>query len=156
MTLREARRADAAAIHLLLASSIQTPWSLDAVRRELDLGGASHMLLAEGGARLAGCIHWRLVLDEMEIMNLAVAPDRRRQGVGRQLLASALSHARAAGATAAFLEVRAGNQAAIALYRGMGFQTFATRPRYYVIDGEDARCMCLQLAKPDVFSCNLP
>ncbi len=147
ITVRRARHVDAAAIHLLLAASIQTPWSLAAVRHELDPAGASVILLAESNAQPIGCIHWRLVLDEMEIMNLAVAPQMRRRGVGRQLLASAVRHARAAGAAAIFLEVRVSNQAAIALYQAMGFQTIAIRHGYYVVEGEDARCMRLRLGK---------
>ncbi len=78
--------------------------------------------------RIAGFLVARAVAeDEREILNLAVGPDFRRQGVGRDLLTGLL-----AGAPGAvFLEVRASNGAARNIYKSMGFQEVGSRPEYY-------------------------
>jgi ribosomal-protein-alanine N-acetyltransferase len=84
----------------------------------------------------------RAVAGEAELLTLAVAPDRRRQGAGRRLLAGFEAEARARGAGEAFLEVAADNDAARALYAGAGYAAAGRRPGYYA--GTDA----LVLRKP--------
>jgi ribosomal-protein-alanine acetyltransferase len=80
------------------------------------------------GERIAGFLVSREVAeDEREILNLAVAPEFRRQGVGRDLLAGLMAEARGT----IFLEVRASNLAARNIYKSMGFQEVGNRPGYY-------------------------
>jgi ribosomal-protein-alanine N-acetyltransferase len=79
----------------------------------------------------AGFILLQGAAGEAEIVTLAVAPCHRRQGLGRQLLETALAGARARGAQALFLEVDDGNEAAKALYVGAGFAPIGRRPGYY-------------------------
>jgi ribosomal-protein-alanine N-acetyltransferase len=80
------------------------------------------------GERIAGFLVSREVAeDEREILNLAVAPEFRRQGVGRDLLAGLTAEARGT----IFLEVRASNLAARNIYKSMGFQEVGNRPGYY-------------------------
>ncbi len=79
---------------------------------------------------------WRMA-DEVEVLDLAVAREWRRQGWGRLLLKEALLHESQKGAKKAFLEVRRGNDAARRLYESCGFQQEGVRVRYYR-DGEDA------------------
>jgi [ribosomal protein S18]-alanine N-acetyltransferase len=67
-----------------------------------------------------------------------VAADRRREGLGRWLLGFALDRARRRGAERAFLEVRRSNEAALGLYRVLGFRLLAERRDYYRDPGEDA------------------
>ena len=74
---------------------------------------------------------------ESEILNLAVAPQWRRQGVARALLAACLRHRD--GDT--YLEVRSSNQAAQKFYRSAGFQPVAERPQYYSAPGDSAIVM---------------
>jgi ribosomal-protein-alanine N-acetyltransferase len=81
---------------------------------------------------------YQVVADEVHVHNLAVAPDARRLGLARSLLAFALEIAAGKGARAAHLEVRAGNAAARALYRGAGFQEVGKRNGYYSAPVEDA------------------
>ena len=80
---------------------------------------------AAGGIR-AYCA-FRVVLDEMNVMNVAVAPDLRRRGLGRWLLGFAMARAARAGARRALLELRAGNRQALALYESLGFRRLGVR-----------------------------
>lgn len=73
----------------------------------------------------------RAIAGEAEVLTLAVAPSHRRRGAARALLASGLAIAAELGAETAFLEVAADNPAAIALYRGEGFQEAGRRAGYY-------------------------
>ena len=77
------------------------------------------------------------VADEAHVINVAVAPAERRRGIGRALVQTLLAYAREHAIAKVLLEVRAGNSAAIGLYRSLGFAEFNVRRRYYP-DGEDA------------------
>ena len=79
---------------------------------------------------------------EAHVMNIAVAPARRRAGIARRLLTEALRLAAGRGADTVTLEVRASNDAARALYEATGFRDVGARPGYYP-DGEDARILWL-------------
>ncbi|QNL19852.1 ribosomal protein S18-alanine N-acetyltransferase [Hyphobacterium sp. CCMP332] len=96
--------------------------------------------LSAGTPRAAGFILVRVALDEAEVLTLATDPDRRRAGIGRSLLAEALTEARHAGAKTAFLEVSDQNAAAISLYQSAGFVQGGRRRAYYP-DGSDALVM---------------
>ncbi|GAA0603643.1 ribosomal protein S18-alanine N-acetyltransferase [Kribbella sandramycini] len=76
-------------------------------------------------------------VDVVELLRIAVRPEERRTGIGRQLMAAALE--RCAGRTV-LLEVAAGNESAIALYGGYGFEQISRRRGYYA-GGEDAVIM---------------
>ena len=82
-----------------------------------------------------GLLLGRVILDEAELLTLAVAPQSRRQGLGRALVQDFLETARARGAKTAFLEVAAPNQAALALYLAMGFTQTGRRRGYYSAPG---------------------
>jgi [ribosomal protein S18]-alanine N-acetyltransferase len=90
-------------------------------------------------------VTWR-VADEGEVANLAVAPDRRRQGIGQHLLDAAMVEAIGAGARSLYLEVRESNRAARALYGGRGFRAVGRRPAYYRNPVEDALLLRYQAA----------
>jgi ribosomal protein S18 acetylase RimI-like enzyme len=79
----------------------------------------------------------QLLVDDAHVLRLAVVPDARRQGVGRQLLDGLVGWAVEVGAAAVVLEVRAGNVAARTLYAAAGFVEDGLRRGYYP-DGEDA------------------
>lgn len=87
-------------------------------------------------APLAFLLAWH-VADELELLDVATHPERRRRGLGHALLEALFAEARGARTTRIFLEVRPSNQAARALYRATGFDEVGRRPRYYP-DGEDA------------------
>ena len=85
-----------------------------------------------------GAFSGEVVVDELQIDNLAVAERWRRQGIGRALLKSALAHASGLGARAATLEVRAANAPARAFYEKDGFTPVGLRRRYYANPPDDA------------------
>ena len=86
--------------------------------------------------RASGFAIGRVVLDEAELLTLVVAPEHRRRGHARALLAGFAEKARDRGARTAFLEVAADNAAARALYEGTGWRTSGRRRGYY--GGTDA------------------
>jgi [ribosomal protein S18]-alanine N-acetyltransferase len=104
----------------------------------------AHLRVArgDGGVLLGYALFWH-VADEVHLLNVAVAPAVRRQGVGRALMDDLLAYVAAHAATKVLLEVRAGNGAAIALYEALGFTRLGVRTRYYA-DGEDALEMMLE------------
>lgn len=109
------------------------------------------LFAATRGAELVGyLLAWRLA-DELEIHDVATAPSARRRGVGRALVEATVALARCHGGSpptsAIFLEVRRGNEAAIRLYEGAGFQTVGERRGYYE-NGDDALLMRLALREP--------
>lgn len=97
-----------------------------------------------GGGTIVGFASARAIDDEVHVMRLAVDAARRRRGTGRALLDGLVARARALGAGAVVLEVRAGDVAARELYGTAGFTQDGLRPRYYP-DGEDARLLRLAL-----------
>jgi ribosomal-protein-alanine N-acetyltransferase len=90
---------------------------------------------------LAGYIVARMGAEELHINNVAVRDKYRRRGIGRMLLNRILEAGRRGGARCAFLELRAGNTAAQALYEDCGFRVTARRQRYYSDPVEDALVM---------------
>ncbi len=80
---------------------------------------------------------FRVVGEELSVLNLAVSAPHRRCGLARWLLSFALESGSRRGARRAFLEVRSSNRAALALYQGLGFQIQSHRRGYYRDPGED-------------------
>ena len=85
-----------------------------------------------------------LVLDELHITLVAVDPGQRRRGLGRQVLHALLQAGQQQGAVHATLEVSPGNDAAVALYRSLGFKDAGLRRGYYR-NGDDALIQWLRL-----------
>ncbi len=90
-------------------------------------------------------IYWT-VLDEAHLMNVAVSPDFRRQGIGEMLLRSMLEECRSSGHIHVTLEVRESNIEAISLYERFDFVAVGKRKNYYQADNEDAILMELTLS----------
>lgn len=99
----------------------------------------------EAGTPIGYTLFWHVV-DELHLLNVAVAPEFRRRGIGRALMDDLLEYASRYAVARVLLEVRASNVAAIALYESLGFETFNVRARYYS-DGEDALEMVLTIAR---------
>jgi ribosomal protein S18 acetylase RimI-like enzyme len=88
-------------------------------------------------------LQWRQVGQEVEIFDVAVDATHRRQGIASILLESVLGLARERGAKEFFMEVRESNDAALALYRTLGFSITGRRPNYY--RDPDAAALLLRL-----------
>jgi ribosomal-protein-alanine acetyltransferase len=93
-----------------------------------------------------GFLIGRIATDEFEILNMAVSPAHRRNGIASKLLESALEFSRIAGCVRAYLEVRASNEPAIALYARHGFAECGRRAHYYRDPVEDAVLLSLSLS----------
>ncbi len=139
---------DGQAIMAIERESYATPWTPAMVEAELQGNPFSRFLgafLPGGGAQaeLLGYVCYWVVFEEIRLMNVAVRPKNRRQGIARQLVQCALRDGHACGTTRALLEVRAGNGAACALYQALGFRQYSRRRAYYTKPDEDAILMHL-------------
>jgi ribosomal-protein-alanine N-acetyltransferase len=134
-------------------SSGLSRWGWAAYYAELQ-GSNKHLMLVarvadaekrRGHPRLAGYIVGRMGADELHINNVAVRDDYRRRGIGRALLNLILAEGKRSRVPSAFLELRAGNAAALALYEECGFRVTAQRSKYYSDPVEDALVMIVRL-----------
>jgi ribosomal-protein-alanine N-acetyltransferase len=124
------------AVHAIERAVFSDPWSPRDFRDCVASGAP--FLVAETGDGVAGYVIARDAADEGEILNLAVAPAWHHRGVGRALVARVLAALAGRGVTQVFLEVRASNVAARALYQSVGFREVGRRVRYYRRPVEDA------------------
>jgi [ribosomal protein S18]-alanine N-acetyltransferase len=88
--------------------------------------------------QILGFISAALVVDELHVHNIGVRPTCQKKGIGSSLLKAAIREGIKRGIKAAFLEVRASNLAAQALYRKYGFKVVGTRENYYLDPPEAA------------------
>lgn len=121
--------------------SFLSPWPRQHFQTELNQP-YSFTLLARlpdtPAEEIVGYIIYWFVLDELHILNIAIDPRYRRQGIARGLVHEVLRLARMREIKTAWLEVRPSNYKALSLYKSIGFQTVMTRKRYYSDTGEDA------------------
>jgi ribosomal-protein-alanine N-acetyltransferase len=132
---------DLDAVLAIEQQSFTAPWSRVAFITELDNRREAHLLVARIGAGegdIVGYIGYRVVLDEMHVVIIAVHPAWRRRGIARYMLCAAIEQARQAACIKATLEVRGSNTAAQQLYYHLGFAPVGVRPRYYTRPTEDA------------------
>jgi ribosomal-protein-alanine N-acetyltransferase len=129
MTLRTAGAGEAAALAAVHAEAFIAPWPSEAFASLLQSPGVFAVVSEDGG--MIGLILMRTVADEAEVLTLAVAPGRQREGAGRTLLEAGLGLAAAAGAREAFLDVAADNTPALRLYEAAGFTEVGRRGGYY-------------------------
>jgi ribosomal-protein-alanine N-acetyltransferase len=132
---------DLPAVLAIERRSFQTPWSLAMFVLELSKPSGI-CLAAEGDEGLIGYLVCSRYADVWHLMNVAVTPEWRRQGVASRLLESLFDEARPDARYT--LEVRTSNRGAIAMYRRFGFRPAGHRRRYYHDNGEDALVMWLE------------
>ena len=139
------RRDDLPEVLAIESLSFSEPWTEEMFLYELSSEGISEVLVArtdEGsGLRIAGFLCAWIVAGELQINNIAVHPGYRRRGVASQLLEEIIRRAKSMGAKAGYLEVRASNEAANALYQRYGFRQIGRRRNYYDHPREDAILM---------------
>jgi len=122
----------------LEAVCFTNPWTREMLEREVRQSEVARVYVIRDrtGDIPAFCTCW-IVLDELHINTIAVAPDRRREGLATRLMFHVMQEAAREGGTRATLEVRASNAPARRLYATLGFVETAVRPRYYTQPEED-------------------
>jgi len=135
---------DVPAVAQLDQLAFTLPWTERSFHFEVTSNPASRCWVAEQAGRIVGVVVAWLLVDEVHIATIATHPDVRRQGIARALLAHVLKLGAEEGAVSSFLEVRAGNLVAQAMYRKFGYEETGRRPRYYKDNGEDAILMTLE------------
>jgi ribosomal-protein-alanine N-acetyltransferase len=137
LTIREMRKQD---VPEVMAIQSACPEIAQWIARDYARAAEGDMAgwCAEEGGAVRGFLVARQVANEIEVLNFAVQPGKRRRGFGRALLEEALAWGRTFSADKAFLEVRVSNLAAIRFYESHGFKVAGQRPRYYSAPIEDA------------------
>lgn len=154
--LRAATPADLAAILAIEHQVFTDPWAPSSFESEFDdpYGWFRVAVADDGAGAVVGYAMARFVAGEGEVMNIAVVPAWRGQGVGGVLLDAALAAATAAECDAMWLEVRVSNAAARRLYESRGFVLVGRRRGYYRRPVEDA--LVLRRPLDDVMEADAP
>ncbi|QFT34800.1 ribosomal protein S18-alanine N-acetyltransferase [Roseibium porphyridii] len=92
-----------------------------------------------------GFVVLRTVADEAEVITIAVQPRQRGRGVGKKLMEASLFRLYAERCSHLFLEVDAANEAALLLYRGLGFKEVGKRKGYYSESGGDGTALVMRI-----------
>ncbi len=143
--LRPMQMADLDAVMAIEPTIYTHPWTRGNFSDSLNSGYSAWVL--EANQKIIGYALLMMVPDEAHLLNLSVAKDQQKQGLGRYLLEHMLQIAKNHKAANLFLEVRPSNISAIALYENMGFCEMAVRRGYYPAHNgrEDAVLMGLAL-----------
>ncbi|MCZ7650764.1 MAG: ribosomal protein S18-alanine N-acetyltransferase [Thermoanaerobaculia bacterium] len=145
---REGGARDLPELARLEALAFATPWDAVQLAALLALPSTRAWLLAAGEVpRPRASALFQVVEEEAELLRVAVEPEFRQRGLARRLLEAALLALAQEGVRRVFLEVAAGNAAALALYRRLGFFLQGRRRAYYPA-GEDALLLARELADP--------
>lgn len=126
-------------------ASFTSAWQPETFHGLLNRPGAELWVLDHPEDGVVGYAVLWCILDQGELANIAVAEAHRGRGLGRRLLEAVLDVGRQRGLDAVYLEVRASNADALALYERFGFRQVGIRRRYYDKPREDALVMLLRL-----------
>lgn len=138
--IRAMRKKDVDAAAKLEARIFSQPWSRQGFLDSLCLENTV-FLVAEEEGELSGYIGMYTAVDEGEIVNVAVAPEKRGRGIGMMLMQKMKRAAQEGNIKRIVLEVRVSNQAAIRLYEKNGFISCGVRKNFYELPREDACIM---------------
>lgn len=140
--IRQAAPADLSAVAEIERRVFSDPWPESGFRALL---GPLGLVAVTPAGEVAGYVFARQALDEAEILNVAVRPERRRAGIGRSLVEAILAALSAGGARRVYLEVRESNLAAQAFYGRLGFGQVGRRRGYYARPREDALILASEI-----------
>ena len=141
---KEANAAFWKALAALEQRSFSDPWTEEMLKTSL-AGENCRLFTAEEEGALLGYLMLLTVAPEGEILNLAVSPDRRREGIGDRLMDALFACCEEEKVETLFLEVRASNLPAARLYLKRGFLPVGKRKNYYRYPTEDALVMMKQI-----------
>lgn len=144
-TVRDAVDADLDAIQEIECASFPGPWPRAVFEKELENRWSHVEIVEDSAGRLVGYTVYWVVHDELHLLNIAVDPGRRRQGLADALLRHLERVCEERDLTYLTLEVRVSNVAAVNLYKRHGYDVIHRRKNYYVDDPEDALVMAKAL-----------
>jgi ribosomal-protein-alanine acetyltransferase len=146
LAIRKLTKSDVSAVFAILQGSPEAAaWSQESLLQLASADPAAWVVDLNGV--LIGFLIGRIAADEFEILNMAISRAHRRSGIGSKLLESALEFSRTVGSARAYLEVRASNEPALALYARCGFTECGRRALYYRDPVEDAVLFSLCLGR---------
>ena len=137
MTITKMRPEHVSQVAELEKLCFSDPWSEKSVASELE-NELALWLVALEGETLAGYVGSQTVMGETDMMNIAVSPAFRRQGIARELIQALIRELKERESHSLTLEVRASNAPALALYESLGFSQVGRRPGYDRTPKEDA------------------
>ncbi len=140
VSIRLMEERDLCQVERIERETFSMPWSRQSFLDSLKLSHTIY-IVAERDGRIAGYCGCYQLLEEAEIVNVAVDKLFRRQGIGRAMLEELMRIGEKQGAFAYTLEVRASNRPAISLYESLGFENFGIRKNFYEKPVEDAVIM---------------
>lgn len=129
-------------------ASFASPWSRNMFLEEMRNRSSRLVVFRSDGDMVGYACYW-LVLDEAHLLNIAVHPDRRREGLGKLMMVEIEATCLDKGLTRIILEVARRNVPARALYRACGFTSIGFRRNYYSVAKDDAIVMEKRLARPN-------
>ena len=132
--------ADIAQVAALEQACFSDPWPQSVLAHELE-NELSLWLVAKQDGEVLGYVGSQSVLDEADMMNLAVRETARRRGIAKALVCALCRKLSEKGVQSLTLEVRDSNEPAIRLYEALGFTQVGKRPNYYFHPKEDARIL---------------
>ncbi len=142
--IREMKEGDVSAVARIEKISFSVPWSETSFYNEVHKPRALPRVAVLGDT-IVGYLCSEYVGDECHILNLAVHPEYRKQGIANALVEHILEELRLKACRFLYLEVRASNYLAKRLYQSFGFKIVGTRKRYYIHPVEDAVIMMLEI-----------
>ena len=143
LPLLPCRPDDGPALAHIHAACFEAPWDSLSLNEIINSSGIIALRDSSG----CGFVLLRQTLDEGEILTLAVKPEARKKGLGRALMEQAQHLAWQAGAHSLFLEVAIDNQAALNLYKNLGYCRVGKRPGYYNRPGGAVDAVLMRLSR---------
>ncbi len=127
-------------------TAYEFPWTPGIMSDCLTVG--YHCYVYELDDEVRGYLIYSIVLDEVHLLNICIAPQYQNKGYGATFLKWLIEQVKQAGSKTLYLEVRASNHAAIHLYETLGFNELGVRPNYYPAKKgrEDAQLFACELA----------
>ena len=137
MVIRNMQESDLTQVEAIEKANFSIPWSLESFRESMELEHTIYLVAEEDGNIMGYCGMYR-VFNEGEIVNVAVAEAYRRKQVASKLLEQLFIHGNELQVDNFFLEVRESNEAAIQLYKKLGFIEAGIRKNFYEKPRENA------------------
>ena len=144
VVVTELRSEHCAQVAAIEKATFSLPWSEEAFRECVDKPDRYYLCAVCKGEILGYCGYWK-ILDEAEVYNVAVKEEARGRGIGELLLNELIRYGKYDERKKFLLEVRCSNEAAIKLYKKLGFKEDGIRPGFYDAPKEDALLMSLEI-----------